>query len=61
MRAWAFLPALGGALAHAPVLRFDLFPSLERPLDGGATLNGRRLFGDNKTLGYVIGARNTPI
>ena len=32
------------------MLRFDLFPSLKRPLDGGATLGGRRLFGDNKTL-----------
>ena len=50
MRAWAFLPALGGAIAHAPVLRFDLFAPLKRPLDGGATLAGRRLLGDNKTL-----------
>ena len=24
---WAFLPALGGALAHAPVLRYDLAPA----------------------------------
>ena len=47
---WAFLPALGGALAHAPVLRFDLLGPLKRPLDGGATLGGHRLFGDNKTL-----------
>jgi hypothetical protein len=39
---WAFLPALGGALAHAPILRYDLFPSLRRPLNA-------RLFGANKT------------
>jgi hypothetical protein len=39
---WAFLPALGGALAHAPVLRYDLLPSLKRPVH-------RRLFGANKT------------
>ncbi|HEY6005681.1 MAG TPA: CDP-archaeol synthase [Anaeromyxobacter sp.] len=46
---WIFLPVLGAYLAHAPVLRFDLFPTLKRPLDGGATLRGRRLLGDNKT------------
>src|SRR4051812_50046796 len=42
--AWAFLPALGAALAHAPVLRFDLLPRLKRPLDGGSGV-----FGENKT------------
>ena len=36
-------------LAHAPVLRYDLLRSLKRPLDGGATIRGRRVFGDNKT------------
>ena len=40
---WAFLPALGGALAHAPFLRFDLAPGLKRPLN-------ERLFGANKTV-----------
>jgi hypothetical protein len=44
-----FLPVLGGALAHAPVLSLDLLKGLKRPLDGGARLRGRRLFGDNKT------------
>jgi CDP-2,3-bis-(O-geranylgeranyl)-sn-glycerol synthase len=47
---WAFLPALGGALAHAPVLRYDLLPELARPLDAGATLRGHRILGDNKTV-----------
>ena len=46
---WAFLPVLGGALAHAPVLGLDLLKPLKRPLDGGARFRGRRLFGDNKT------------
>jgi CDP-diglyceride synthetase len=46
---WVFLPVLGGALAHAPVLTFDLLKPLKRPLDGGARFRGRRLFGDNKT------------
>jgi CDP-diacylglycerol--serine O-phosphatidyltransferase len=40
---WAFLPVLGGALAHAPVLRYDLAPALKRPLSA-------RLFGANKTV-----------
>jgi hypothetical protein len=41
---WVFLPALGAALAHAPILRYDLLPQLKRPLDGGSGL-----FGANKT------------
>ena len=43
------LPVLGAQLAHAPVLSFDLLGRLDRPLDAGATLRGRRVFGDNKT------------
>jgi hypothetical protein len=39
---WAFAPALGGALAHAPFLRFDLASSLKRPLS-------EQRFGANKT------------
>jgi hypothetical protein len=46
---WVFLPAAGAALAHAPVLTFDLFPALKRPMDFGARVRGRRVFGDNKT------------
>jgi hypothetical protein len=48
--AWAFLPALGGALVHAPILRYDLLQSLKVPLDGGAAPGGKRLLGDNKTV-----------
>lgn len=46
---WVFLPLTGSFLAHAPVLRFGLLQPLARPLDGGATLRGRRIFGENKT------------
>jgi hypothetical protein len=46
---WLFLPVLGGALAHAPVLSLDLLKPLKKPLDGGANFRGRRVFGDNKT------------
>jgi hypothetical protein len=40
---WAFLPALGGAIAHAPVLRYDRLGGLKRPL-------AARAFGANKTV-----------
>src|SRR4051812_50212764 len=46
---WLFLPVGGAWIAHAPVLRWNLAPALNRPIDGGRTLRGRRLFGDNKT------------
>jgi CDP-diglyceride synthetase len=44
-----FLPVLGAPILHGPILALDLLPALKRPLDGGATWRGRRLFGDNKT------------
>ena len=31
------------------MLAWDLLKPLKRPIDGGATFRGRRLFGDNKT------------
>lgn len=44
-----FVPVVGAPILHGPVLALDLLPALKRPLDGGATWRGRRLFGDNKT------------
>jgi CDP-diglyceride synthetase len=46
---WVFVPVLGAPILHAPVLTFDLLQGLKRPLDGGARIGGRRVFGDNKT------------
>jgi len=40
--AWTFLPVLGAPILHAPVLRWDLLPGLQRPIS-------RRWFGANKT------------
>jgi hypothetical protein len=40
--AWVFVPVLGAPLLHAPVLRWNLFASLARPIS-------RRAFGANKT------------
>lgn len=51
---WIFLPLLGAFIAHAPVLRFDLLRALARPIDGGATFRGKRIFGDNKTWRGVL-------
>jgi CDP-2,3-bis-(O-geranylgeranyl)-sn-glycerol synthase len=51
---WVIAPVLGAYLAHAPVLRFDLLRHFARPIDGGATLRGRRVFGDNKTWRGVV-------
>ena len=46
---WVYLPVLGAPLLHAPILRWDLLGSWKRPIDGGRSLRGRRLLGDNKT------------
>ena len=46
---WVFLPVLGALVPHAPVLRWDLAPALNRPLDFGTRFRGRRVFGDNKS------------
>ena len=46
---------LGGALVHAPVLRYDLAPSLKRPLSA-------RLFGANKTVrGAIVMSSGTAV
>ncbi len=46
---YLFAPLVASSAAAAIVLRLDLFPALRRPLDGGAKLGGKRVFGDNKT------------
>lgn len=42
-------PLFFGLAAHGLCIRFRLLRGLARPIDRGAVLNGRRLFGDNKT------------
>jgi len=47
---WIAVPIIAAGLVHLMVLKFDLLPGLRRrPIDGGLTFRGRRLFGDNKT------------
>jgi hypothetical protein len=46
---WLFAPLLVAAAVSGLVLRLDLFPGLRRPIDGGRSVAGRRIFGDSKT------------
>jgi hypothetical protein len=47
--AYLLLPLVGGALLHGACMRQDWLAFLRRPIDGGARLRGRRLFGASKT------------
>jgi CDP-2,3-bis-(O-geranylgeranyl)-sn-glycerol synthase len=58
---WVFLPVLGAAALHAPILRFDLLRELKRPIDGGRTWRGRRLLGDNKTWRGALAMSTGPL
>jgi hypothetical protein len=51
---YLFAPLLVAAAVSGVVLRLNLFAHLRRPIDGGATFRGRRVFGDNKTWRGVI-------
>lgn len=54
---WFFLPGYVANMAPVLAARFNWFSFLNAPIDGGRTLNGRRLLGDNKTWrGIVVGA-----
>jgi len=44
-----FLPLFLGFVLHGLCIRFGLLRGLTVPIDRGATLGGRRLFGDSKT------------
>jgi hypothetical protein len=53
---WFMLPVVLAGLIHVGIIKSGWFAGLARmPLDGGLSLWGRRLFGDNKTVrGAVI-------
>jgi CDP-2,3-bis-(O-geranylgeranyl)-sn-glycerol synthase len=51
---YLFAPLLFSALVSAAVLRLDLLPWANRPIDGGVTLAGRRVLGDGKTWRGVL-------
>jgi CDP-2,3-bis-(O-geranylgeranyl)-sn-glycerol synthase len=50
---YLYAPLLVSVLFTGLTLRFELLPALRRPIDGGATFRGRRLFGDSKTWRVV--------
>jgi hypothetical protein len=47
-------PLFLGLIAHGLCIRFGLLHGLARPIDRGATIRGRRLFGDNKTWRGIV-------
>jgi CDP-archaeol synthase len=52
--AYLFSPFLIATAVSAMVLRFDLWRPLRRPIDGGRSWRGVRLFGANKTWRGVV-------
>jgi hypothetical protein len=46
---YLLLPLLGGALVHGVCMRFEWLAFLKRPIDGGRSWRGRRVFGHSKT------------
>jgi CDP-diglyceride synthetase len=46
---YLLLPLLPAVTLSGLILRYDLFAWSKRPIDGGATFRGHRIFGDNKT------------
>jgi hypothetical protein len=54
---YLFAPLLVASALSGVVLRLDLFPKLKRPVDGGHTFRGCRVFGDSKTWrGFIVAA-----
>lgn len=51
---WLSAPVILAALVHTAIIRLRLLEPLKRPIDGGRTFRGRRLFGDNKTWRGVV-------
>lgn len=55
LAAQLFGPFFFGLVLHGVTIKFGWFSWLYRPIDGGAVLSGKRIFGDNKTYrGLVV-------
>ena len=52
--AYLILPLLAAAVTHGFFIKFDWLKSLKTPIDRGATLGGKPLFGANKTWRGLI-------
>lgn len=58
---WFFLPAILANMTPVMVHYFNLTPALYKPLDGGFSLQGKRIFGEHKTVrglfwGTIVGS-----
>lgn len=53
---WLFAPLLVSAALSGAVIRLGWWRALARPIDAGAMVRGRRLFGDSKTWRGVVTA-----
>ncbi len=52
---WLILPVVCAGFLHVLALRYRLLPALVIPVDGGALIAGKRIFGDHKTIrGFAI-------
>jgi hypothetical protein len=51
---WLSLPVAVTGILHMVVVKAKLLEALKVPLDGGRTLGGERIFGDNKTWRGVV-------
>jgi CDP-2,3-bis-(O-geranylgeranyl)-sn-glycerol synthase len=51
---YMLLPLLVGLASHGFCMKFKWLPALARPIDGGRTFRGRRLFGSNKTYRGIL-------
>lgn len=51
---WLAVPVICSGVFHMVVVKQRWLPALARPLDGGRSLRGRRVFGDNKTWRGVV-------
>jgi hypothetical protein len=52
--AWLLAPLFVGLAFHGLCIRFRWLRRLAIPVDGGRTLRGKRLFGDNKTWRGIV-------
>lgn len=51
---YTIVPVAGGGILHMMVVRANWLPFLVIPIDGGRSLNGKRIFGDHKTWRGIV-------
>lgn len=46
---WLFLPVIAGGVLNMIFVKLPILRFMRKPMDGGRTYKGKRIFGDNKT------------